>query len=363
MNNRSLAATIVIVFLIGARACALNIDDPGDVKAAIERISDRIVQAKPAKEYNWDWGENLLMRGLIRASEVTGDERYFDFTLGWLDRYCVGSGAYVPVEVDDVASAFSAILAYEKTGKKKYLNCTNTAWYFLNKGSNRLEDGTVVHSASGQLWLDSLYMVTPFIANLGKVKNDNSKFDMAAAQILQNISRTEDPATHLSYHMWDPEKGHSPHFWARGNGWVVMATAEVLEVLPADHPRRKELIDLFNRRLTAIVALQDAGGLWHTVLDRPDSYLEVSASAMYAFAIERGVRRGWLPESMLPSAVKALNAIGPFIQPDGMVTGVSAGTGPGDFANYMKIPTGEYTWGTGSTIMALGERLEMLNGK
>lgn len=351
---------VFAVLAFGVRASALDVDNEQELTALVKSIAGHVVDTTKAETYEWNWGENLVMRGLIRASEVTGEQRYFDFVTKWLDRYCVGSGMYVPMEVDDVASAYSATLAYEKTDRKKYLKCTATAWDFLAKSSPRLPDGTVVHNSSGQLWLDTLYMITPLLARLGKVTNDNKKYDMAANQILQNVSRTEDPAAHLSYHMWDSKKGHSPHFWARGNGWVVMATAEVLETLPADHPKRAELIALLNRRLEAIIKLQDESGLWHTVLDRPDSYLEVSASEMYAFAILRGVRRGWLPKEMLGSALKALRAIAPNVQPDGKVTGVSAGTGPGDFENYQKIKTGEYTWGTGAALLAFCERIEAL---
>jgi rhamnogalacturonyl hydrolase YesR len=357
-----LCAVFLIVWTSGA-ALGIDTDNAGEVESVVKRIADHVVDTTKAKGYEWNWGENLLMRGLIRATEVTGSRRYLNFTLDWLDRYCVGSGLYIPTEVDDVASGFSAALAYEKTGKKKYLACTNTAWNYLSKTGPRLPDGTIIHNQSGQLWLDTLYMITPLIARLGKLKNDDSRFDFAAKQIMQNIQRTEDSESYLSYHMWDPVKGHSPHFWARGNGWVVMAVAEVLEVMPESHPMRKDLIDLLNRRLGAIVKLQDATGLWHTVLDRPDSYMEVSASAMYAFAIQRGVRRGWLPESMLGSALKALKAIEPFVQPDGTVLGVSAGTGPGNFESYMKVKTGEYTWGTGATILAFAERIDMLKEK
>jgi rhamnogalacturonyl hydrolase YesR len=42
------------------------------------------------------------------------------------------------------------------------------------------------------------------------------------------------------------------------------------------------------------VAAQGGMGLWHQLLDKTDSYLETSASAMFTFTIARGVNRGWL---------------------------------------------------------------------
>jgi unsaturated rhamnogalacturonyl hydrolase len=114
--------------------------------------------------------------------------------------------------------------------------------------------------------------------------------------------------------------------------------------------------------MEAVVRLQDASGLWHTVLDRPDSYLETSCAAMFALAIVGGVQRGpdgrsllqggWLPAEMLASARRAWDGVRAQVTPEGRVTGVSAGTPPGDFETYQKVPLGSQTFGTGLVLLA-----------
>jgi unsaturated rhamnogalacturonyl hydrolase len=109
---------------------------------------------------------------------------------------------------------------------------------------------------------------------------------------------------------------------------------------------------MFRRQTEAVLRLQDASGLWHTVLDRPDSYLETSCAAMFALAILRGVQGGWLPAEMLASARRAWDGARAQVTPEGRVTGVSAGTPPGDFETYQKVPLGSQTFGTGLVLLA-----------
>jgi unsaturated rhamnogalacturonyl hydrolase len=102
-----------------------------------------------------------------------------------------------------------------------------------------------------------------------------------------------------------------------------------------------------------VVRVQDASGLWHTVLDRPDSHLETSCAAMFALAIVGGVREGdWLPAEMLASARRAWDGVQAQVTPEGRVTGVSAGTPPGDLETYQRVPLGSQTFGTGLVLLA-----------
>ena len=68
-----------------------------------------------------------------------------------------------------------------------------------------------------------------------------------------------------------------------------MAMAELLDVLPEDHPARPKILALFKDHATGLIANQGHAGLWHQLLDRRESYEETSASAMYVFAIARGI--------------------------------------------------------------------------
>ena len=93
--------------------------------------------------------------------------------------------------------------------------------------------------------------------------------------------------------------------WSRGNGWVIFSLSELLQVLPLEHPRRPALLEFFNQLTQGYLALQDDCGLWHQILDDPESYLESSATAMMICAFSRGKKFGWYDET---TALRAMAA-------------------------------------------------------
>jgi hypothetical protein len=128
-------------------------------------------------------------------------------------------------------------------------------------------------------------------------------------------------------HGWfGPTKSQSEIFWCRANGWIVWATAEILANLPADHPQYAAILRQFRTHIEQLVKLQHPGGLWHQVLDHPETYLETSGSAMFVLAIARGIREGWLPRTYMESAVLGWKGISGRISDNGIVRGICRGT-------------------------------------
>ena len=111
----------------------------------------------------------------------------------------------------------------------------------------------------------------------------------------------------------DKKTGVSKSFWGRGDGWFIMALVDVLEQFPKGHPRRSELINILNRLAIGIQKYQDpASGVWYNVLDKGSlkgNYLESSASSMFVYALAKGVRLGYLPNSFLSVANRGYRGI------------------------------------------------------
>lgn len=78
--------------------------------------------------------------------------------------------------------------------------------------------------------------------------------------------------------------------------------------------------------ITSLVKYQDSDGFWHQVLTRPESYKETSCTAMFALAMARGVRKGWLNKSFKQPALKAWSAVAGKIDANGVVHGICRGT-------------------------------------
>jgi unsaturated rhamnogalacturonyl hydrolase len=173
-----------------------------------------------------------------------------------------------------------------------------------------------------QMWLDGIYMASPFYAEFANQFGEPEAFDDVVHQIILMEAHARDPNTGLLYHAWDesrsqkwadPETGCSPNFWGRAMGWYAMAIPDVLDRLPLDHPQRQRLITIFRATLDAAVRVQDqASGVWYQVLDqggRSGNYLEASASCMFVYALAKGVRKGYLGEEYLAAARRGFDGI------------------------------------------------------
>ena len=150
-------------------------------------------------------------------------------------------------------------------------------------------------------------MGSPFLAQYAAEFNDPALFDVVTKQFELVYKHTLDPKSGLLYHAWDEsreqrwsnqETGQAPNFWSRAIGWYMMATVDVLDYLPKDHPKRQMLIDQFQQVSEALLKVRDAKtGMWYQVLDqggREGNYLEGSGSAMYIYAFAKGAKNGYL---------------------------------------------------------------------
>ncbi len=192
-------------------------------------------------------------------------------------------------------------------------------------------DSVFWHKAiySYQVWLDGIFMGLPFRAlassMLADPKTRQSVMDDAVRQAIVTYQRTLDPVTDLNRHAWDEtremfwantDSGQSEHCWGRAQGWYVMALVELLDVLPAQHPRRQELISVLNQVLQAVVRWQDRPtGLWRQVMDAPaqaeglDNYLEATCSSMFAYALLKSARLGYVDEALRKAGQRAYDGI------------------------------------------------------
>ena len=331
----------------------------------LRRVADQALRAYGAGELRRHWGDGILMLGLLEAGDALGEERYAQGTRRWLDaQLAEGVNLADGATWDWGALPLPALALYRRTREERYLALARQVCEHIATKARRTADGAVVtHAGRPQLWVDSMYFTAPGLVWTAAVTGEQRYVEEAPREIEVHARHLLDASTGLFYHMWDEEsRQHSPCPWARGNAWAALATLEVLNALPQDHPRRLPLAEMLRRQMEAVLRLQDASGLWHTVLDRSDSYLETSCAAMFALAIVVGVHGGpdgcgllqgtWLPAEMLASARRAWEGVRAQVTPEGRVTGVSAGTPPGDFETYQRVPLGSQTFGTGFVLLA-----------
>lgn len=317
----------------------------------------------------YEWG--VTYAGMLRTAEVTSDARYRDYVQERVSAIATVAahakaqlpagttrenfpaakngfalrGVLMPRALDDAGAMCAALVKAERAGlgNKQLRPWIDNYAGWVSTQQFRLADGTLARNRplANSLWLDDLYMSVPCLAQMGKLTGDARYYDDAAKQILQFSQRMFVKERGLFMHAW--VQGMEPHpafHWARANGWALMAMVELLEVLPTDHPARGKILELFKAHAAGIAAVQGHAGLWHQLLDRSESYEETSASAMYVFALARGINRGWLDARAYGPVVSlGWNAVTTKVNAKGQVEGTCVGTGVGwDPMFYMYRP-------------------------
>jgi unsaturated rhamnogalacturonyl hydrolase len=271
----------------------------------------------------WTYEEGVVWKGLENCWYNTGDARYYKYIQHVVDRLVDKDGNILTYKMDDynldnILCGRLLLLLYKVSNQEKYYKAAEVLRRQLQE-QPRTAEGSFWHKKkySRQVWLDGLYMAQPFFAEWAGTFHEDSVFDDIARQMALIEQHTRDSKTGLLYHGWDASKeerwadkatGHSPNFWARAMGWYGMALVDVLDYFPADHPGRKQLLAILDRYASAVAKVQDPStGLWWDVLDKAGeqgNYLESSASCMFVYALEKGVRMGWLPASYRAVAKK-----------------------------------------------------------
>ena len=328
---------------------------------------------------SYEWG--VVYSGMLLAAETTGDQTFKDYVARRLALVAALADHYrahplpngplrsvlEPRALDDAGSVCAAMIKASRAGIAANLRpMIDNFIAFITRKEFRLADGTLARNRPqpNTLWLDDLYMSVPALAQMGKLTGEPRYYDDAAKQVLQFSRRMFNREQGLFMHGWVQAMEVHPEFrWARANGWALMTLVELLEVLPQDHPDRAAIVDLLRAHVRGLTARQSGSGFWHQLLDRDDSYLETSSTAIYAFAMARAINRGWIdPVAYGPAAVLAWNAVTTKVNAQGQVEGTCVGTGMGfDPAFYYYRPTSPFAaHGYGPVLLAGAETLQLL---
>ena len=275
----------------------------------------------------WDYVHGLVLTSFEQLYKKTNDNKYFDYVKGYADATIDSSGAipsykFEDYNIDMIEAGNILFNLYDTTKDKKYLKAMQLLRKQLEEHP-RTSEGGFWHKKRypSQMWLDGLFMGSPFYTHYTVQFEDGKKLDDVARQFELIQKHAYDINTGLLYHGWDEskamgwankEKGTSPNFWSRSLGWYAMALVDVLDYFPKDHPKQQKLVGYLNELAEALTKQQHASGLWYQVTDKGDkegNYLEATGTAMFAYALAKGVNKGYLPKQYKAVANKAFEGI------------------------------------------------------
>jgi unsaturated rhamnogalacturonyl hydrolase len=328
---------------------------PAATDWSVELVNSTIARHKPSDIGGWGYAIGLYLYGQYLVYKRTGTKSYFDYIKTWMDRFVDGSGNISNSfnNLDSMRSMQLLPILHRETGQDRYKKAADK----LRKrfpSYPRTSDGGMYHATSkvGQLWGDGVYMAQPFIADYAKAYNEAYGFDEATRNMVTYFTHLK-ADNGLIFHAYDADGSeswssgtghHSKYHWGRAIGWFGMAAIDILEVLPADHPRRPDLIGIVQHLATGYQRFQDpTTGRWWQVVDKgttSGNWLETSCSAMYTFMLSRGVERGYLDPSYKAVATKGYQGV---LQKLSLgsdkrtnLTDICEGTNVGDLNYYLK---------------------------
>lgn len=256
------------------------------------------------------------------------DPKYSDYMKAYIDYFVQNDGSIKSYKmgnynIDNIRPGNNMLELFERSKDEKYKIAAETLVSQMETHP-RTNSGGFWHKKiyPYQMWLDGLYMASPFLARYARDFNQPKWFDEVIFQLQEVYKNTLDAKTGLVYHAWDesreqrwcnPETGQSKHFWSRATGWYMMAMIDVLDYLPEDHPGRQSIIEILNKLSEALLKVRDEKtGLWYQVLDRggdEGNYLEASGTAMFIYTFAKGAKMGYLDKRYLEIAEKAFDSM------------------------------------------------------
>lgn len=364
-----------------------------DVKASIDRIYDYLNKTTFAeldetgkqlrrgdfRLTSYEWG--VTYSAMIRAGELTGDNRYTRYAIDRMGFLAEQAPRFIkmkergenidplmeqvvsPDALDDCGAICSSMIktrnrGYSQMGvkdKKLWDEQIERYYDFIMNKEHRYTDGQFarLRPVKNTVWLDDMFMGIPALALNGNWEEAMKQFRLFREKMW--VAEKQ-----LYRHGWTPTKDgyHPSFFWGRANGWALLTVCEMLDVKEDDF-----LKDCLKQHLNGLLTLQGHDGAWHQLLDRNDTYLETSCTAIYAYCLAHAINKGWIePEPYIGQTLLAWNYVQAHITEKGQVEGTCVGTGLAfDPAFYAYRPVNNYAaHGYGPTLWAGAEIYHLL---
>lgn len=323
----------------------------------------------------WDWPQGVGLYGLYKIMMVEKKDEYREFLCSWF-KSNMAEG--LPSRNINTTTPLLTLVQLNEICPDPEFESLCLSWAdWLMRCLPRTEEGGFQHvtSANGdrlgvrlnenEMWIDTLFMTVLFLNRMGQKYNRQDWISESIHQVLLHIKYLYDKKTGLFYHGWtfNTRDNFGGVFWCRGNSWFTAGILEYLEMFKGslDAGVREFIVNTYKSQVRTLKKLQSQSGLWHTVLDDPASYEEVSGSAAITAGILKGIKLGILDDSYLDCAWKGVRAVMNNIDEEGTVLNVSGGTGMGaDREHYKRILIAPMAYGQSLTILALIQALDNL---
>ena len=279
------------------------------------------------KAYKWSYSVGVECAAMLDMWKATGDRKYYDYVKAWTDSMVSDKGIIRTYKMEDynldyINDGKVLLEVYKESKEEKLKKAMKTLVKQLRKQPRTFEGGfwhKLIYQH--QMWLDGIYMASPFMAEYGATFHEPEWIDEAVRQFTICRKHTYTPENGLYHHGWDEsrnqrwankETGNSPCYWGRSMGWWFMAMVDALDYIPSSHAGYAPMVEWIQQLADALPKYQDKDGLWYQVLDQPTregNWPEASVTAQFMYAYAKAVNKHYLSPKYKAVAEKAFNGL------------------------------------------------------
>jgi unsaturated rhamnogalacturonyl hydrolase len=332
MNSTRFLFLVLIISFLGYGFIDIPVEQKPEKKWSIRMAnsvmlrSDSLIHHLGVTNPKWSYDVGFLGMAIDRLGKI--DQKYSDYMEDWVNYFINEDGSVKDYKLqeynlDRIYPANNILTLYQRNHNPVYKIALDN---FVKQMEThpKTKSGGFWHKKiyPWQMWLDGIFMASPFLARYASEFNQPQWYDVVTFQVKEIYRRTLYPESGLLAHAWDetreqkwcdPATGKSHFPWSRSIGWYTMAIEDILDWLPQNHPDRDSLITILQKTCDALVKVSDpATGLYYQVLDqgkRPGNYLEGSGSAMFTYVFARGAHNGYLDKKYLDIANRNFDSI------------------------------------------------------
>ena len=290
-----------------------------------------IEKIKQGLKSNWNYIDGCMIKAVVEMYSISKDMKYLDFADAFIDYRVHDDGTIEGYDInekniDNVNAGKTLFELYDVVGKEKYRKAIDLIYNQISI-MPRTKNGSFWHKDiyPEQVWLDGLYMGMPFYMEYETRYNNKKNYPDIFQQFRFVIENMRNPLNGLYFHAIDTSKkmfwcdkvtGLSQLSWLRAIGWFSMALLDTIDKCDQTDEKYADDIklmrDAFVDLIDSMLKYQDESGMWYQIVNfggMDGNYLETSGSSIMAYAILKGVRFGYLPESYRQYAEKAIDGI------------------------------------------------------
>lgn len=324
----------ILVLSLMVLSFAVLADEPSSEKIEVKnspaevgkKVADNVIK----RRFGWRYQRACAYYGSLIFSDVTNDPAILRKVEKGYHGFSKGIKFNLKGHVDYNVFGIWPFEIYRQTGDEQYLKKPKS---LADHEFEKLqEDGL---SSFTRFWIDDMYMVGSLQAQAYKSIGDTVYLNRAAKTIKVYCDKLQKP-NGLFYHRAD-----APFYWGRGNGWAAAAFAEIIPILPEDHIYYNDIKASYVNMMKTLVTYQGDDGMWHQLLDDPNSYAETSCTGMFIYALATGLDKGWLSYDDYAKVIaNGWDALAGYVNENGETENVCIGTNAKDSKeHYLNRPT------------------------